>query len=161
MKRTSSMIHPAGRRTARAAFSLVEVTLAIGIISVSALAVVALLPLGLSTMRQAMDHTVEAQIATQLGSEATLTPFSALATKYDGKTTYYDAEGRRESALTSRTRYWAVTSLTNAGYPGSAIPTAITNSVVTLRFDLISTPGGGAAFKSTNTYTIRVANSGN
>lgn len=142
------------------AFSLVEVVLAIGVISFCLLAVLGLMPVGLSTMRQAMDATIETQIVRQISGEALLTPFSQLGTTFSNKTFYFDAEGIEETGASDKTRYSAVTSLTNTAYPGSGDATGITNSISTLRLDLVTAPNVNAKLKTTNTYNIRIPNSG-
>jgi len=146
------------------AFSLVEVVLAIGVIGFGVLIVLGLMPVGLNTMRQAMDNSTELQIVKQISGEALLMRFSQLTTNFSGKTFYYDEQGIKENQYSDKTRYWAVTSLTSPAYPGSTnLPsgTSMTNSLKTLRLDLITTPSAGATIRTTNTYNIRVPSSGN
>lgn len=159
----SFSVAPSRKLRARHAFSLVEVVLAIGVVSFGLLAVLGLMPVGLTTMRQAMDNSIETQIAKQIGGEALLTPFSTLVTNFAGKTFYYDEQGTRQTASSDKTRYWASTTLTNTGFPGSAnIPSAtpLTNSVLTLRLDLVTAASASAKNRVTNTFNIRVPNSG-
>lgn len=59
-------------------FTLVEVTLAIGIISFAFVAMFGMLPVGLNVSRQAMDTTIEAQIVQQLKTQALQTDFKKL-----------------------------------------------------------------------------------
>lgn len=59
-------------------FSLVEVTLAIGIVASAVVVVVGLFPSGMNTFRQAMNASVGGQIAQQLISEAQQTDFDTL-----------------------------------------------------------------------------------
>jgi uncharacterized protein (TIGR02598 family) len=56
----------------------VEVTLAIGIVAFAFVALFALIPVGLTTFRQAMDTSVGAQIAQRIVSDAQQTDFDAL-----------------------------------------------------------------------------------
>jgi len=145
-------------------FSLVEVVLAIGVIGFGVLIVLGLMPVGLNTMRQAMDNSTEMQIVKQITGEALLTPFSRLSTNFSGKTFYYDEQGIKESTASDKTRYWAITSITSPGYPGSdnlPATTSITNSLKTLRLDLVTVPSANAVSKTTNTYNIKVPSSGN
>lgn len=62
----------------RRAFSLVEVTLSLGILSFAFLSVVGLLPVGLEVSREAMDLTVSQQITSGLVQEVQQTDFSGL-----------------------------------------------------------------------------------
>ncbi len=59
-------------------FSLVEVTLSIGVIAFAFVALMGLLPTGLSVFREAMDTTVTAQIAQRITSELQETDYYAL-----------------------------------------------------------------------------------
>jgi uncharacterized protein (TIGR02598 family) len=67
-----------GFRKGRAGFSLVEVTLAIGIIAFAFVGLFALLPAGLTTFRQAMDTSVGAQIAQRIAGELQETDYATL-----------------------------------------------------------------------------------
>lgn len=83
-------------------FTLVEVTLALGIISFAFVAMFGLLPVGLSVSRQAIDTTIEAQIVQKLTSQALQTDFSQLS-KLDpsiyptAASYYFDNEGKTAS----------------------------------------------------------------
>jgi len=59
-------------------FSLVEVTLSIGIISVAFVAIYGLLPVSLETARKAMERTHAAVISQQLITQVQQTPFDEL-----------------------------------------------------------------------------------
>ncbi len=61
-----------------AAFSLVEITLALGIISFALVSVMALMPLGMKNLRSAIDTTVSAQITQSLVAETQQAKFSEL-----------------------------------------------------------------------------------
>jgi uncharacterized protein (TIGR02598 family) len=67
------------RASSRRAFSLVEVVIALGVITFAFVPLLGMLPLGLDFSRQAIDTTVAAQIAQQLTTEAQQTDFSRLA----------------------------------------------------------------------------------
>jgi len=70
---------PNGAKTS-GGFSLVEVVLALGVMSFALTAIVGLLPLGLSHFRKAVDLTVQAQITQELTSMIQRTPYSDLDT---------------------------------------------------------------------------------
>lgn len=76
------------------AFSLVEVTLAIGIVSFAFVAMFGMLPVGLSVSRQAMDTTIESQIVQQLKTQALQTDFSQLGGLDDSGPFYFDNQGK-------------------------------------------------------------------
>ncbi len=66
-------------RNAALAFTLVEVVLAIGVIAFAFVALLGLLPIGLSTFRHAVDISVTAQIAQRVIGDAQEADFDALA----------------------------------------------------------------------------------
>lgn len=65
-------------KTASKAFSLVEVVLAIGIVSFAMVSILGLIPVGLHTFRSAMDLSVEAGIAQKLVADVQRTDFQNL-----------------------------------------------------------------------------------
>jgi uncharacterized protein (TIGR02598 family) len=80
-----------------AAFSLVEVALAIGIIAFAFIALFALIPTGLTTFRAAIDNSNETWIMQGINSMVETTNFSGikdLGFKNSGEVYYYDEEGR-------------------------------------------------------------------
>jgi uncharacterized protein (TIGR02598 family) len=68
---------PAVRRR-RQAFSLVEMVLAIGIVSVVFIPLMGLLPVGLASFRSSMDTAIVSQIVQQIGSDALQSDFDAI-----------------------------------------------------------------------------------
>lgn len=59
-------------------FSLVEITMALGIISVAFVALMGVLPTGLKSFRDSIDRSVTAQIVQRLVNEARQTDFEVL-----------------------------------------------------------------------------------
>jgi len=161
MKRTPQL---AG---ARRGFSLVEVTMAVGLVSFAVITVIGLMPVGLAALHRAIDTTEEAQIVRQIGAQAVLTPYSTLATSFSGTTFYYDQDGELLGSSTAATpmaspaatRYWAITQVVTPVYPGSTSASALTGSMYTVNVQLMS--GASSVATSTNFYNIEVPNSGN
>ncbi|GAT33591.1 Verru_Chthon cassette protein B [Terrimicrobium sacchariphilum] len=85
------------RALRRSGFTLIEVTISLGIVAFAMVSLVGLLPAGLSNFRMAMSQTIESQIVQGLSEEIALTDFSNLA----------DLEGRKftydNSGVTTRT----------------------------------------------------------
>ena len=88
--------------TTRGAFSLIEVTLAIGIIAFAFVALLGLLPNGMQVFRDAIDSSNETWIMQGLNSMVQTTNFSDLgslgsgsAGTGSGDVYYYDEEGRQ------------------------------------------------------------------
>lgn len=77
------------RHSGRGAFSLVEAVIAIGIVSFAMLGVMGLIPVGLSTFRDAMSTTTQSEILSVITAEVLRTDASNLsATNY-----YFDERG--------------------------------------------------------------------
>jgi uncharacterized protein (TIGR02598 family) len=72
------------------AFSLVEVTLALGIVAVSLLSLIGLLPAGLGVLRESMDQTLHAQIVQRISSGLVSSDFASLR----GETLAFDQDGQ-------------------------------------------------------------------
>jgi|GEM_PF-1233228 len=142
------------RHDQKRAFSLVEVVLALGLVSFAVIAILGLIPTGLTTLRQAMNQTVEAQIVKSIGARAVTANFTNLATN----NMFFDDEGL--PTTTAAMAVYTVNVTTNVPvFPGSSNAINYTNSLTTLRILMISKPNP-AAVGTTNFYTLQVANSG-
>jgi uncharacterized protein (TIGR02598 family) len=121
----------------RRAFSLVEVALAVGVVSFSMLAVVGSVPVGLQSVHDSMVDTAKANITNHLRGEMQQISFSTAAsattTNVDGlanKTYFYTQEGMFQEADTTGATppadaYYAATFAVNqigTGPQGSADP---------------------------------------
>jgi len=124
-----------------------------GLVSFAAIAILGLLPVGLTSLRQSMNQTVEAQIVRSIGAEAVTGNFTQLA-----RTAYFDNEGQ---ALTSSANaYYTATVTTNSAvFPGSTLSTTMSQSLASLRVQLVARPNPSAP-GTTNIYSIQIANAG-
>lgn len=76
------------------AFTLVETTIAMGIVAFAMVPILGLVPMGLSTFRNAISFTAEAQIVQGLSNQILLTDYALLASKYSTEQlSYYSDEG--------------------------------------------------------------------
>ena len=133
-------------------FSLVEVTLALGLVSFAVITIMGLLPTGLSTLRQAMNQTVEAQIVRTIGAQSVIAPFTNLASL-----SYFDNEGLPSTPANA---YYTVNVTPSAPvFPGVANAGVMTNSLTALRIQIVARQNPAAPGK-TNFYTLEVANAG-
>lgn len=138
----------------RKAFSLVEVTLALGLVSFAFVAILGLLPTGLTSLRESMNQTVEAQILRSISSQCVVSDFNHLSTNG----LYFNDEGLPATAATS---FFSVKVTTNTPiYPGSTRGENLGESITTLRVEMVSKPSPDAISGRTNYYTLHVANSG-
>jgi len=90
-----------------AAFSLIEVILAIGIVALAFIPLLGLLPTGLQSFRSAVDQTVASQIAQKIAGEAQQSDFENITGP--GPERYFDGEavelgdgGKASSLYTAR-----------------------------------------------------------
>ena len=90
---------PSRRAHPQAAFSLVEVTLAIGIIAFAFVALFGLLPTGMATFRASVDATNDITIMQEMNAMVQVTAWQNLdnldSNKATGDVYYFDEEGRR------------------------------------------------------------------
>ena len=88
-----------GRHSSKSAFSLIEVTLAIGIVAYAFIGVFGLVPVGLTTFRQAMDASIGSQITQRVINEAQQTDFDVLTSGSTGHSVrYFDDQGNELSS---------------------------------------------------------------
>ncbi len=80
------------RKNKHQGFSLVEVVLALGIVSFTFLSMLALIPQGLKMSREAADATTESQIVQFVRNQLQLTSFSGIG-KWNGVSLYFDVDG--------------------------------------------------------------------
>jgi uncharacterized protein (TIGR02598 family) len=137
----------------RNGFSLVEVTLSLGLVSFALVTMLGLLPTGLSTLRASMNQTVEAQILQSIASRAVISSF----TNVTANTLYFDDEGLPVDSQGAY--YTANLAPGDCSFPGSANAAALTNSLKSLKVGLVARPHPTAVGR-TNFYTIQIANSG-
>lgn len=77
-------------------FSLIETTIAVALVATVMVSVVALLPLGFSTMRRATDLSTQARIAQEIIAEIQLSDWDKLEREFSSESNrmrYYDSQG--------------------------------------------------------------------
>lgn len=138
------------------AFSLVEVVLAVGVVAFAFVAIMGLLPAGMTQFRQAIDTSVCAQIAQRVIMEAQQTDFDILTdsanivsptagqtfqapTKANGALRYFDEQGNEIPAT------------------GSTAPTNTIYQVNTRIMLMPTLPGSDTPSSSMTTVTVQVA----
>lgn len=83
------------------AFSLVEIVMALGIVSFAMMGIVGLLMVGMNTFRDSMDTTIQARIAQRIISDAQLTEFGKLSARQ----AFFDEGGREMDATDAQSIY--------------------------------------------------------
>ncbi len=137
------------------AFSLVEVVIAIGIVSFAVVAILGLIPTGLNTLKDSTGETVRAQIVRSIAASALTANFSSL-----NASVCFDNDGQPLLPTDTATypRY-TVNATTNApSFPGSTSGN-FSGSLIALKIEIVLKPAS-LANGTTNNYTLQIANSG-
>lgn len=150
MKKLST-VYPISRR----AFSLVEVTLAMGLTSFALMAILGLMPIGFSSMRQAMDSTQESQIMREIRAKVQQTSFALLASSFSDREFFFAESGAPTTREAGDKRYTVKTSVESPVYPGSESAGGGSLSSIVIEI----TTGEGQQ-KKTNLRHLLVANHG-
>ncbi len=133
-------------RNVAAAFSLVEVTIAIAIIAFAFVGIFGLLPVGLNTFRQAIDYSLGSQIVQRIVNDALQTDYSELIkiTAAAPLTRYFDDQGNEIKAeeIQAGKDYLYVAELSVAAptfLPNTSTPAS--ESLATATVKLANNPG--------------------
>lgn len=140
-----------------AAFSLVEVTMAIGIVSFAILSVLGTMSVGLSTVRDAKKDTASAQIAAQIGSGMSQTPFASLAAFAAGGPYFFDDGGKRLDGFQAAS-FSATVEAVSSAYPG-APSDVLTTSASKWRITVSSLRPGTTNAISSSRFSLLVPKS--
>lgn len=104
-------------RWAAGGFSLIEVTLAIGIVSFALLAIIGVLPIGLVNAQQSIRQTTYSHMISRISSDLSLVPFSELS---EGRDIYFDSDGLQMASAENATFCADIRpGQQGAAYPGS------------------------------------------
>ncbi|MBN8712122.1 MAG: hypothetical protein BGO12_23075 [Verrucomicrobia bacterium 61-8] len=104
-------------------FTLVEVTLALGLTIFAVMTVVGLLPVGLGGLRQAADDTVRAQIIKELDARLCMADSSALFAQSPSASapveSWFDSDGQVVSSNDQDARFYVRAGQETPQFPGS------------------------------------------
>lgn len=132
---------PGTRTHHRKGFSLVEVVMALGIISFAFISLLGMLPLGLGTFRSAMDTSLSSHILQQISSQVQATDFDDLAELADTSFAF-DDQGNKVSDSSPSTIYNVRIVLVQSGsQTQTELPGAISANLATLSVQIASNPG--------------------
>ncbi len=139
--------NPVSGRTARiprqscAGFSLVEITLAVGIVAGAVIAIMSLLPQGMNVFRQSINYSVGSHIAQLIINEAQQTDFNLLtANSGTAKPVrYFDDQGSEMKSATDPFVVYHVNTqvIATTAFPGAAAKNA---SVATVTIQVANNP---------------------
>ena len=91
------------------AFSLIETALAIGVVSFALLAIVGVMPVGISVYQDAQNSSVETEIAGGVDNELQNAPYSTFSQTLAEYPRYYDVDGNDITTSGSTGSIYAVT----------------------------------------------------
>ena len=127
-------------RFGSAGFSLVEVVIAIGILSFAMVPLLGMLPTGLNTFRNSIDRSVSTQIAQQILNEARQTDFTNLPSLQGNR--YFTDEGDPTTETSPNRIYLARTDIiTQVAVPGDGTPFS-NASLAKVRVQVANSPVG-------------------
>lgn len=140
------------------AFSLVEVVLALGIVSFAMISLLGMVPLGLQTFRKSIDTTVQSQIAQRLTGECLLAEWTGTPPRFvpPNPVRYFDEQGQ-ESAVASTALYTVYLCPTNLTAPGLTSNSLPSSSMAT---NLLIQIVNKSSRKNTNTVQMILFNPG-
>jgi uncharacterized protein (TIGR02598 family) len=126
----------------RKAFTLVETTIAMGIVAFAMVPILGLVPMGLSTFRNAISVTAEAQIVQGLSNEILLTDYELVASKYASEQfSYYSDEGEPlDSATAAGALYQASVVLQDVSAPAGSGVTPVASKCALIEISRIADP---------------------
>jgi uncharacterized protein (TIGR02598 family) len=130
-------------RTRKAAFSLVEVTIALGIIGYALVLLMGMLPVGLNTFRASMDATIGSQIVQKVAGDMQQADFTTISS-YDNTNMYYNGDGTYVGINgTNRVYDVLVTLSKSGGVYGTLLPgtTTASTNLVTATIKVANNPG--------------------
>jgi uncharacterized protein (TIGR02598 family) len=145
----------AGARACRftQGFSLIEVTIALGVVSFALIALFGLLPTGLTTFRSSIDRSVCSQIAQNIISQARQTDFSSLTNSSNtnfttpaGSPRLFTEDGDETSDVTKTIYVAKVEVVPAVSFPSSS-PNA---SMAKIRVRVANSPSGSEAVITSN-----------
>ncbi len=123
-------------RVRRAGFSLVEVTMAMGIFGFAFAAIIGLIPMGLSNFRQAMDASVGTQICQRVINDVQQTDFDTLTGGSQAER-YFDEEGNE---VTQSSKYVYQVKIVVSGTTATPNAAASFSSLATVLIQITNNP---------------------
>jgi uncharacterized protein (TIGR02598 family) len=147
------------------AFTLVEVVLALGVVSFGLISMLGLLTVGLKTFHDAMSQTTETEIAQQISNQLQLANFSSISGIKNSSNYYFTQEGLQltNGSSTSTAPASTVYTASVAAPSVLAVPgvTSSTSSLATNTMTFVISIWSVNSPQTTNAFAIQIANNGN
>ena len=105
------IVRQSRRLKTQSAFSLIEVTIALGIVAFAMVPIIGLVSTGMKSLRDSMDETVRGEIVRKVSGEALRIPYTRLLEEFQNKTFYFNDEGIQQTSSNASTIFLATTAL--------------------------------------------------
>lgn len=138
------------------AFSLIEVTLAIGIVAFAMIPLLGLVPVGLNAAQSSMRETANTHILNQISGGLDRLPFGDRIDQYIAQTLYFDYNGAPVPTAAESIFTVSMTALAPS-FPGSGQLTGINQYLKRVRVNIL--PSGHPANEA-KAFVITLANPG-
>jgi len=132
------------------AFSLVEVAMALGVVSIGLIPLLGLLPIGLNQEREAMFQTSRSHILSQISADLGMLK-GGDSDHYFSAAQFYDDRGERLPDGAEGAVYEVKLTPVEAEYPGSGVPDAPSARLKSVHVE-IRYPGIREAYRFTFSY---------
>jgi uncharacterized protein (TIGR02598 family) len=133
-----------------AAFSILEIAIAIGVVAFGFVALFGLLPTGLDIFRRALESSVSAQIVQHVAADAQQTDFATLQAQPQ-VLRYFDEEGTELlPAQSGQSIYTAQVTVT----PTTKLPGSVSQNLITLAIKVAKDPGHSGDFSATTKLQV-------
>ena len=146
------------RRRGEMGFSLVEVTLALGIVSFSVLTLVGMIPLGLTTFHKAVAASVGSQIVQQVVTDVQQTDFNHLVSPNSQVTQlalrYFDDQGNELKSATAPGVVYNVNVVANTSAVLTGGDAAAPANLACLTIEIVSNPGNATLTYDSSTKSV-------
>lgn len=139
---------PAKLASFRRGFTLVETTIAMGIVAFAMVPILGLVPMGLTTFRNAISVTAEAQIVQGLSNEILLTDYQLLTDKYSSEqVSYYSDEGEHLlSGGDAAALYQAKVVLQDVSAPADSSVTPVASKCAIIEISPVANPANSKKY---------------
>ena len=137
------------------AFTLVEVVLALGVVSFGIISMLGLLTVGLKTFHDAMSQTTETEIAQQMANQLQLATFSTISSQSASTNYCFTQEGVLTNAANAV--YFAkINAPSVLTVPGGSASSTLTTNTLTFVISIWSANSP----QTINAFAIQIANNG-
>ncbi len=138
------------RAAAKRAFSLIETTLAIGIVAFAFVGILGLMPIGLTSFRKAMDMSTNSRIVQQVATDLQQGT-NVLAQQ---PILYFDEQGDRIASATEADGTKALYYVNMVVAPSTTLPGGVSPDLATVTVEIVKNPENAALSRNPATLAV-------